>query len=303
VEYLGLRFGLFLIDHLPFSVSSRLARMLAGVWYLVGGRRRRIAKANIRRSGIAAKPADVARIARRSFQHLPLVALESIRREDFLDETNWRERVEMDVPEETLALLREPGRGLLLISGHLGNWEVAAQLVSFLKPVTGVTRSMNNPLAERLFLDRKPRERFTLTPKHDADTGRLLTVLKEGGVLALLVDQHARKRGMQVDFFGTPAWTHTSHALLHLVTRIPIVFGYCVRTGPMRFRLVADAPIRHTPTGNRQADILAILEELNRLLETAIRAWPEQYLWVHRRWRDVEGDPPASDRRESTMAP
>lgn len=287
LEYAGLRAGVFLVDHLPFAVTRRMAAGLAALWYRVDARRRRIAHENIRRAGIASDPREIGRIARSSFRHLPTLVLESLRCDRLLGASDWRQRVDWEIPESTLRLFEESGSAVILVSGHLGNWEVAAQLVSRMKPVTGITRTMNNPLAERLVLERKARERFTLTPKHDANTGRFFEVLRRGEVLALLVDQHARQRGMRVDFFGRPASTHTSHALLHLVTGVPIVFGYCVRIGPMRFRMVAGPPIRRAPTGDRRADVRAILEAIHRELEDAIRAYPDQYLWVHRRWREA----------------
>jgi KDO2-lipid IV(A) lauroyltransferase len=144
---------------------------------------------------------------------------------------------------------------------------------------------MNNPYTNELMKKRKPRNRFTLTPKHDADMGRLLTTLKQGSVLALLIDQHARKGGMMIDFFGIPASTHTSHAMLHLITKTPMCFGYCVKTGPMKFKFKALPPIDITKTGKRDDDVKAILAALTKELEDAIRAYPEQYLWAHRRWR------------------
>ena len=70
---------------------------------------------------------------------------------------------------------------------------------------------------------------------------------------------------------------------------VPICFGYCERLGPMRYRFHAEEPIRHARSGDKQRDVRAILEHLNRRLECAIRAHPEQYMWGHRRWREVEG--------------
>ena len=115
--------------------------------------------------------------------------------------------------------------------------------------------------------------------------GRFISVLKNGEVLALMIDQYAGQRGMMVEFLGRPASSHTAVALLHLVTRTPLCFGYCVRTGRMSFRLKALRPINHRPTGDKQRDVKAILEKLNRELENAVRQNPEQYLWAHRRWR------------------
>jgi KDO2-lipid IV(A) lauroyltransferase len=286
-EYAALRLFLFLIDHLPLRASEGIACALADLWFAADTRRRNITCDNIRRSGITDDETNVRRIAKDSFRHFGCVVIDSLKSDRYFSPESWRERIELDVAPDTLNLINKPGQGLMLISGHLGNWEIAAQVISYLKPVVGITRDMNNPYVDALMKKRKPRNNFTLTPKHDADMGRLLTALKEGRVLALLIDQHARTRGMMVDFFGTPASTHTSHALLHLITKIPICFGYCVKTGPMQFKFKALPPITVERTGNRDADVRAILERLTHELENAIRAYPEQYLWAHRRWRQV----------------
>jgi len=142
-------------------------------------------------------------------------------------------------------------------------------------------------LTDRLIKKRQPRHRFSLTPKYNTDIRRLLATLGEGHILALMTDQHARKNGMMVDFFGIPAATYTSAALLHLVTGTPLCFGYCARTGVMKYRIVAGPPIKVEPTGNKEGDIRRILESIHGQLESAIRDYPEQYLWAHRRWRDT----------------
>ncbi len=290
VEYALLRPLLALIDALPLRAAQGLVSFLADLWFVADTRRRGITCDNVRRSGIAEDEVEVRRIAKASFRHFGGVVIDSLKSDQYFSPDTWRDRIELDVAPETMALIEESGQGLMLISGHLGNWEIAAQVLSYLKPVVGITRDMNNPYVDKLMKKRKPRNNFKLTPKHDADMGRLLTTLKDGHVLALLIDQHARDRGMMVDFFGTPAATHTSHALLHLVTKIPMCFGYCVKTGPMQFKFKALSPITVKRSGNRDTDVRGILEQLTRELETAIRAYPEQYLWAHRRWRSQPAD-------------
>ena len=285
-EYIGLRFALFLLDHLSLNTASLLALRIADVWFRLGRRHRRNAESNILRSGIAKDQGSATAIARKSFRHFAVLIVESLKSDQFFDETNWRERVQVEISPATMALLEKPGQGLILVSGHLGNWEIAVQLLSYIKPVVGITRDMNNPYTDNLMKQRKPRNRFRLTPKHDARSDRFLSIIKNGEILALMTDQHASGRGMMIDFFGTPASTHTSPALLHLVTGAPLCFGYCLRTGPMSYRLVAKDPICFKPTGNKESDVRAILDAINRELETAIRQAPDQYLWAHRRWRN-----------------
>jgi len=285
LEYVASRFGLFLLDRASLSSVEKLAVKLADAFYFLNRARRNIARQNIIRSGITADPQEADRIARESFRHFGILVVESLKSSEVLTEQNWSEHVELDIDPETMKIIDEPGRGVILVSGHFGNWEIATQIVSYLKPVTGITRDMNNPYTDQLMKERKPRNRFTITPKHGVGIDRLPAVLKNGQVLALMIDQHARERGALIDFFGIPASTHTSPAMLHLVTKAPICFGYCFRTGPMKFKFKAISPIIFKPTGNRENDVKTILELLTRELEKAIRANPEQYLWAHRRWK------------------
>ena len=174
-----------------------------------------------------------------------------------------------------------------MASGHLGNWELAAQFLSRYKPVSGITRPMNNPLIEAVITRRKPRYRFRPISKYSKDPGRFVQVLGDGGILALLMDQHPTVGGVPVDFFGHSAPTYTTAAMLHLVTRTPLCFGVCERTGPGRFVLRTSPVIQVSPSGKKKQDVLQILQTLNAHLEEAIRRSPEQYLWGHRRWRDA----------------
>lgn len=288
IEFVALRLLHSVLERLPVASAEKSVKRLADAWYILDGSRRRTARDNIIRSGIADDSGEVDRIARESFRHFGMVILEALRARQVFDKDNWRDLVETDIPEATMSALKTSENGVILVSGHLGNWEIAAQLLSFIKPVVGITRKLNNPYLDRWMLKIKPRHGFSLTPKHDARPDRLLSVLKNGHILALLADQRASSGGMMIDFFGCPALTYTSPALLHLVTGAPLCFGYCIRTGRMSYKLTALAPIERKPTGDRERDVKAILEELNRELERAIRQNPEQYLWAHRRWRAGE---------------
>ncbi|MFT5447990.1 MAG: KDO2-lipid IV(A) lauroyltransferase [Gammaproteobacteria bacterium] len=297
LEFVAFSCALMCVRVLPLSFTEWLAHRAGDLWYLCGRRRRLTARTNIRRAGIADDDREVERIARASFRHFMLVLLETFKSTFMLTPQMWRERTTVDIPQDVQQVLDDSQQGLILASAHLGNWEVAAHAVSQMKPVTGITRVMNNPFVERLIQKYKPRDGFTLTPKNDANNSRLINVLKRGEILAVMVDQSAGRRGMMVDFFDHPASTHTSAALLHLVTGAPLCFGYCTRAGPMSFHVTATPLIRVKPTGDKQRDVRFILEQLNRHIEAAIRKAPEQYNWAHRRWREKT---PISSHQPST---
>jgi KDO2-lipid IV(A) lauroyltransferase len=285
LEYALVRLLLLVVDVLPLRACSWLADRIGDlVWLLLPGRRR-IAVDNIRQAGFAADARAAHRLARTVFRQFARVVVTSVKSDQWFRAHPAQQCVDWDLPAEVERLLDDPSAGLILACGHLGSWEVGAQLLSQRKPVVGITRRMNNPWVDRLMNRRKPRHAFELTPKRDANLGRLVEALRQGKVLAIMIDQNARERGMLIDFFGRPTSNHTAIALLHLITKVPICFGSCVETGPTRFRFTATGPFRFAPTGDKQADVRRILEHLNRELEAAVRAYPEQYLWGHRRWR------------------
>ena len=284
-EYGLVRVVLFCVDALPLAVCIGIAHAIGDLVWLLHVPRRRIAIDNILAAGIETDRRRASRLARRVFRQFVRVVIESVKSDGYFAKHSWQECVGWKVPPAVDALLDDPKRGVILASGHLGNWEIAAQVLSHRKPVLGITRRMNNPYVDKLMLRRKPRNRFETTPKRDANPGRLAAALREGKVLAIMIDQNAKERGMLVDFFGRPASSHTAIALLHLITKAPLVFGYCTEIAPMRFEFRATGPFSFAPTGNKEADVRRILEHLNRELEAAVRACPDEYLWGHRRWR------------------
>ena len=301
LEYAGLRVLLFLVDHLPPALCLRVADLGADLAYWALFSRRRIAIANLLATDIPGDEPSARQIARLSFRRFARMAAESLCSDRYLVKHPWQDCIEWQVDPELQRLLDDPQQGLILASGHLGSWEVAAHLLSYRKPVVGITRGMNNPYTQRLISRRKSRDRFELTPKHDLNTARLVTALRQKKILAIMIDQHAGSRGMRIDFLGRSASYDKSVALLHLITKTPLCFGYCIATAPMRFKFIASGPISYPASGDKKADVRAILELLNRHLEAAVRAHPDQYLWSHRRWRPpkpwetpiVPGGPPS----------
>jgi len=285
LEYFLASRSLGWVENHTAEQCARKAEQLAHLWFKLDAGRRHLCISNILQSGITSDRNEAEDIARRSVEHFALVIVESLKSRDVLNADNWKEKIDLQIPDATMDLLTKKGAGVLLLSGHIGNWEVAARLLSFLKPVTGITRDMKNPRVDELIKKHKPSDQFRLTPKHDADPSRLLSVLKNGEVLALLIDQYAMSYGINLPFFGRTTSVHKSPALLHLVTKTPIVFGACLRTAPMQFRFEASEPLSFTPTGKRDADISTVLTDLIGRMEKLIKHYPEQYLWAHRRWR------------------
>ncbi len=280
-----MRGAVAVVDRLPLAAATWLLAGVADLWLRADRRRRRVALENLLASGIVADRRAALALARRSARHFAAVVVETLKAPSLLAGGRWRERVELALDPELVAILDDPGRGLLVASAHFGNWELAAHLLSRFKPTVGAVRRPSNRRIERLLLERKPGSAFRLIEEWAGSPRRFLEVLQRGEALALLVDLDARGRGMAVDFFGRPAATHTTLPMLHLISRAPLVFGTCLRRGAGRFVLSSSPVILHPPSGDRRTDCRAILERLHAELEAAIRAHPEQYLWAHSRWK------------------
>lgn len=285
VEYALARLAVGAVDAIPTRVSLAIARGLGDAGFLLLAGRRKTAVANLLRTGIVTGRKDALRIARASFRHFAMLTVEALVASRTITPENLADHAEIVLPEATAKLLDDPGQGILLVTGHLGNWEVVGHIISFRKPLVAVARRMDNPWVNRFMERRNSRRNIAIVAKHSQDRHSLVRALRSGHSLGLIMDQHAASHAEEIPFFGIPAKTVSSPARLHLATRCPIVCGYGVRTAPMRFKLVYSEPLTFDLTGDRDHDVRTILTELNRRLEEYIRLHPEQYLWSHRRWR------------------
>lgn len=185
---------------------------------------------------------------------------------------------------ERLHAIRDAGRPVVLVSGHLANFEVMAAVIMAAGVPCQVTyRAANNPYVDALI--RQSRERYGIklfAPKGDG-TRELMAGMKRGESIALLVDQKYNQ-GPEVEFFGQPVNASPGAARLALkfgtvmqplsVTRLPGV----------RFRVTAHEPILVPDTGDKAADVLAGVQAVNRFVEDRVREHPVDWFWVHKRW-------------------
>lgn len=284
-EYLLLRGAVGLLKGLPYRFALRLAEGFGSLAFAVVGSRRRIAVENVLRSGICATEADAVRVARASFRHMGAAGLESLKFVDLLENEAWRQHVRVHMPAALIEPVDDGWRSAVVASAHLGNWEIGGNILSCHRPVVAIARPMDNPKVDRYVNRIRFHSRFENLPKHMLRTRDLVDVLRDGGALAVMIDQHAGKRGMVLDFLGRPASTNTSVARLSRTTGSPVFFGTCVRRGPLAYDLRVVGPLHCARTRDREADVRELLQDLNGRLEAAIRENPEQYMWAHRRWR------------------
>lgn len=186
---------------------------------------------------------------------------------------------------------RAAGRGIVFVTAHFGNWEMSGVVWGWLgEPVGVVARPLDNLALDARLNAFRARSGNIIISKRRA-LPDILRLLRQGRGVAMLVDQNVQEAdGIFVDFFGRPAATTTAAAALAVKTGCALLPCYCEVTANGRYRLVYEPPFEWTPSGSRQDDIARVTQGLTTAIERWVRARPEQWLWIHRRWKT---QPPA----------
>lgn len=179
----------------------------------------------------------------------------------------------------------EAGEGVLIVSAHYGNWEwLGARLSADLPvPFTVIARDAAHNLTSSLI--NASRESHGMRVIGRQETRRMLKALHSGEMLGIVPDQHASQGGELLDFLGRPAWTFVGPATLAMRTGARVFPCFCVRTFGEGFVLEVQPEVKMVDTGDRAADLTENTRRVTAAIERAIRAHPEQWLWLHDRWR------------------
>jgi len=280
--YLGVRLLVGLLRLLPLAVLWPLGGLLGRLAALVDVSDRRRAEAQIAQAFPELGSGMHRRLARDMFVHLGHSAMETLKIDRLF---SGPDAVRLSDEQRALfdAALAEK-KGVVVISGHIGNWELAAQLLGKEGyPVAGIAKPLYDPRLTRLVHRLRTRYGMRLIWRGDDNVSReMLRVFADGSILALLIDQDTRVQGEFVPFFGRPAHTPSAPAALALRTGAPVVVGWVQRHG--RRHVPHFERLEFTPSGEREADVRALTALMTARLEHAIRLQPAQWVWLHRRW-------------------
>ena len=270
----------------PVPAGLAIGRGLGLLVWWCARRRRRIALENIHYAyGGRLSPAEARRLARRSFVHMGSVFAESIYLPRLITPETWR-RYAVFRGYGYLLRLMLAGKGAILVTGHLGNWELGAAVMAAVGfPVFAVARPPSNPFVARRVRQVREAVGQELIDKRGALEG-LEEVLESGGVVGFLADQHAGRSGLWVDFLGRPASTHKAIALLALRMNAPILVTCAIRIGNrFRYLLSVEEVIRPADYADDPRAVEHITQRFTDTLGRLVMTYPEQWLWAHRRWR------------------
>jgi KDO2-lipid IV(A) lauroyltransferase len=303
LEYAAVVSVVAVVRVLPMRVVLGVGTLLGLAFHAFDGPHRRRALRNLEGALPVKTDAERRAIARQMFAHFGR-HLMTLLKFSTMTPAQMMSRVEFEGGDRIRnAHLQK--RGVLLVTGHFGFWELNALVHAIeLNPIAVMARPLDNPLLHDLLESVRGRTGNSVIYRRGA-LRRVLRALDANQAVAILIDQHIHSAdAVYVDFFNRPAATTSALAALALRTGAPVVPVFALPLPGARFRMVYEHPVEPPPPEDSEA-IRDFTQRCTDVLEMYVRRYPELWLWMHRRWRDVEekGEPvrgmfPAADSEE-----
>ncbi len=287
-EYIAVIIFYGLLRLLPRGWRLRLATLFGHISYLVTPRRVKIARENLRTSFPQLRESERNRIVKRVYRNLACNAVEEI------DLAGAARTIAVDGETELrLADLQrrcEQGEPLIFVTGHYGNWEVLAQfLAARFGRLSVLAKEQSNPYIDGMVNRLRSATGGSVILTHAAARA-VPKVIRSGGILMLAGDQDAGSEGVMIDFLGRPAAYFRGWALFSYRYNVPVVIIFLRRESEGFALEIADI-VEPQVSAEKDAEIRRLLYAYSDLLATAVTAYPEQWLWTHRRWKSGVASP------------
>lgn len=284
-----------------FSVSmcESMSRIIAVLMSDILNVRGKITRSNLQNAYPDWSEEQLVLVQRRMWEHLILLVCEVAHAPRKIHDTNWRKFISVRNKKTMVEYLLDP-RPVVLVSGHFGNFELAGYTAGVLGfPTYAIARKLDNPYLNRLVNDFRASKGQFILDKHGS-AKLVKDVFDSGSALSLLADQYAGDRGCWVEFMGQPASNHKAIAVFTLTGDAPMVVCYARRIGRMLELEVGTQGIADPAVMDEGLrGVKELTQWYNHRLEELINRDPQQYWWLHRRWR---GAPPRRKKREKQAA-
>ena len=286
-----------IVHAVPFRAALKINAVLFRLLYAMGGKTRQRTLSHLKHAGVAKTDEEAEIMAKKCYQEFGKLVAEIVKMDQLYDPA----KISVSGDPETIRRFISPD-GVspaethgIIVTAHYGNWEVAGTAVAHKTrhDMLSIMRPFSNPLIGEKILEHRRSDVHELVDRNATAVRRLLRALtQESRHATVLIDQHAaHNEGVDTVFFGQPCKTHRTPAMLHLKTGIPIVPELTRRVGDdFSFELVVGPMIEYKPTGDKEHDIQVISQMCTTALEKMIAEQPEQWLWPHRRWTNINRD-------------
>ena len=289
LEYLAARTILFMLRVLPRNAAMKIGISAGSFGFRRLDKLRKVGERNLELAFPEKTAEERAIILKAAFQNMGRV-MAVVSRFDDLSRQNLGDLIEYEpdpVFAEQYERTKTDGRGRIILGGHMGNWELQAFTYPlFFEPLTFLARRMDNPLIEKMIVGIRTRLGNKQIDKTNS-ASPILRTLRSGGTLGVLADVNSHpKEGVFVPFFGIPACTATGIAMLALRANAVIVPMFAIWDNEKgKYFIYHDEIIDPVSTGDRKSDVERTTALCVAATERVIRAYPEQWIWIHRRWK------------------
>jgi len=297
-EYYTMRATIRALGALSWDAACKVGERLGALGYRPLGIRKRVVERQIAAAFPDLDHDAVVNLARESYKHLGRTFIETALL-DSIGKDGLQKLVESVEGWEEVEEVMAKGRGAVMVTGHIGNWELAGGYVAARGiPLDAIVRGMANPLFDAYI--NHTREGIGMTIVHDSEAVRRTPrSLRAGRAVAFVADQGAKGLASTfVPFFGRPAKTPRGAAVFALRFEVPVLFVVALRKPNGRYRLIVER-LEAKRTGDMDSDVDAIVARFTERLEHWVRVVPAQYFWQHRRWKRQPPDTPAALRDPS----
>ena len=273
IEYFLFSFIRFIILKLSLQQAQRFGSCIGNMLYYLLRSRRAIAMENLHSAFPEKSKSEIIQIAKGSFKNFGISMAELLWFPKLNDD--WLTKLIKSDDIQKVNRAHTKGKGLIVLSGHFGNWELIASGIARLShtPFTIVVQRQSNKLVDDVINKHRIRE--------------ILTTLQNGGVIALAPDQSAPKEGVYVEFFGRSVPTHQGPAVFALRCRSPILIGFLIRQSDGSYNCVIEEIAYSDIKGYDSEAVKILTQRHTACLEKYIRLYPDHWLWMHRRWKHV----------------
>ena len=283
--YLVIRGLGYIIILFPEGFALWIGRQLGHLAYLLDFEHRRVTIKNLELAFGGKKSGNEIRgIALRTFENLGMNFIEFLRLPKLIND-KLMEKVEIEGRSHIEAALRK-GKGIIVILGHIGNWELLGCMPRFLgNNLMAIAKPLKKNKRLDRFIGEVRRSAGLQVLSSKGVAHQVVSALRRNKMVGILIDQREkRSKGIGVEFFGKEASTTPASAFFALKTGAPVIPAYTIRLKGGRHRIVIEPPIELIETGDNAEDIRINTQRHTEFLESIIRRYPDQYFWIHRRW-------------------
>ena len=267
-------FSLFL-SLVPRKLGIFIAKCIGSIINVVFPKRKNVAMHNLSIAFPEKSIDEIKKIIKKTYQHYMIVVFDFLRQNSF----NFNKIL---IDEKTKNILSTK-RGLILMTAHIGNWEMIIPILNRYKKTTAIVKTQKNSGGDKFISELRNLDNITLLPLGSSTTN-MIEALNNGELLALASDQNAGIKGMRIPFFGKELSIPKGAAYFYHKTHIPIIIGFCMLNNDYTYSFSLKKMKLNTKPKDIEKLFIEIGTAYNNILESEIIKNPEQYFWFHKKW-------------------